>query len=90
MAVNAKRNFLLLCGLVALLLTVGPSVYQYSTTVKLLEQSSAPAPPGDGESIMWMSDGTGFGDDGDVCMAITAGGTTTRIILYDHSSGGAW
>ena len=34
------------------------------------------ANPAEGKTVMWTSDGTGTGDDGDVLMKITAGGTT--------------
>lgn len=54
------------------------------------EKSSDPATPAEGHYKIWMSDGTGKGDDGDVLIVSTAGGTTTYKILFDKSAGGAW
>ncbi len=47
--------------------------------------SADPPDPGDGEAIMWMSDGTGTGDPGDMLMKITVGSTTKTITLVDFS-----
>jgi hypothetical protein len=44
--------------------------------IKMLERSSDPAEPAEGECVIWMSDGSGKGDDGDVLIASKAGGTT--------------
>ena len=57
---------------------------------KGLERSSDPPQPSEGQWVLWMSDGTGKGDDGDVMIASTAGGTTTYGTIFDHSGGGAW
>ena len=35
---------------------------------------------------MWMSDGTGSGDDGDLMVKITAGGVTKTATLIDFSA----
>jgi len=59
-------------------------------TFALLEKSADPAEPAEGEAIIWMSDGTGKGDDGDVLIASKAGGTTKWTTLFDHSAGAAW
>jgi hypothetical protein len=40
--------------------------------------------------VVWLSDGTGLGDDGDVIIASTAGGVTNYAILFDHSAGTLW
>jgi hypothetical protein len=58
--------------------------------VRLLERTSDPAKPAEGNMIVWMSDGTGLGDDGDVIIASTAGGVTNYAILFDHSAGTVW
>jgi len=58
--------------------------------IKMLERSSDPTEPSEGECIIWMSDGTGKGDDGDVMIASKAGGTTKYGTLFDHSAGSAW
>jgi hypothetical protein len=56
----------------------------------LLERSSDPAEPAEGEAVMWLSDGTGKGGDGDIMVASKAGGTTKYGVLFDHSGGTAW
>lgn len=58
--------------------------------LKGLERSSDPPQPAEGQWVIWMSDGTGKGDDGDILIASTAGGTTNYGTLFDHSGGGAW
>ena len=58
--------------------------------LKILERSSDPAEPGEGETVIWMSDGTGKGDDGDVLIAGKAAGATKWTTLFDHSAGAAW
>lgn len=53
----------------------------------LRERSTDPDDPGEGESIIWQSDGNGTtGDDGDICVSITAGGVTKKTILVDYST----
>ena len=51
----------------------------------LQEQSADPADPPEGMAILWQSDGTGAGDDGDILMKITAGGSTKPATLVDFS-----
>ena len=58
--------------------------------IRLLERTSDPAKPAEGNCIVWMSDGTGLGDDGDVIISSTAGGVTNYAILFDHSAGTLW
>ena len=58
--------------------------------VKMLERSSDPSEPSEGECVIWMSDGTGKGDDGDIIIASKAGGVTNWTTLFDHSLGAAW
>jgi hypothetical protein len=50
------------------------------------EKSSDPSDPSEGTAIIWMSDGNGTGDDGDIMMKITAGGSTKTGTLVDFSS----
>lgn len=48
--------------------------------------SADPADPADGSSVLWMSDGTGSGDDGDLYLKSTAGTTTavyTNAVDYN-------
>jgi len=54
-----------------------------ATTQKPL--SADPADPADGETVQWVSDGTGSGDAGDVMMKINVGGTTKVTTLVDYS-----
>lgn len=58
--------------------------------LRLLERSADPAEPAEGSAVIWMSDGTEKGDDGDVLIASKAAGTTKWATLFDHSAGGAW
>jgi hypothetical protein len=50
------------------------------------ELSADPDNPAEGNWSMWMSDGTGSGDDGDIMMKITAGGSTKTVTLIDFSA----
>jgi len=52
----------------------------------LSEKSSDPSDPSEGQSVLWMSDGTGTGDDGDILIKITAGGVTKTATLVDFSA----
>lgn len=45
------------------------------------ERSSDAANPSEGNAVMWMSDGTGAGADGDIMMKITAGAVTKTKTL---------
>ena len=58
--------------------------------IRLLERTSDPAKPAEGNMIVWLSNGTGLGDDGDVIISSTAGGVTNYAILFDHSAGTLW
>ena len=52
----------------------------------LNEKSSDPSDPAEGSSVLWMSNGNGTGDDGDILMKITAGGVTKTVTLVDFSA----
>ena len=56
----------------------------------MVEQSSNPSTPAEGTMELWMSDGTAIGDDGDVFIVATAGGTSTYTMIHDHSAGTAY
>jgi hypothetical protein len=56
------------------------------TVLSLLERSSDPPDPPEGSTVIWMSDGTGSGDDGDVMAKVSAGGTTGTATLIDKST----
>ncbi len=62
----------------------------YLPALSLLERSADPTEPAEGECVIWMSDGTGKGDDGDVLIASKAGGATKWATLFDHSGGAGW
>lgn len=68
----------------------GPWDSNLVSVLTLLERSADPTAPPEGECVIWMSDGTGKGDDGDVMIASTAGGVTKSKTLFDHSGGDAW
>lgn len=48
--------------------------------------SSDPADPAQGESVVWLSDGTGSGDAGDVMIKVNVGGTVKTATLFDYSA----
>lgn len=54
------------------------------------EQVSSPSKPADGEAIIWLAEGTGLGDAGDVMIASKVGATTRYATLFDYSSGAEW
>lgn len=62
----------------------------YHDRLRLAERSADPAQPTEGNFVLWLSDGTGLGDDGDVMIASTAGGVTNYTTLFDHSAGTVW
>jgi hypothetical protein len=47
--------------------------------------SSDPSDPDEGNSVQWVSDGTGTGDAGDVMLKVNVAGTTKVITLIDYS-----
>ena len=52
----------------------------------LVELSADPPNPPEGDTVIWQSDGTGSGDDGDIMMKITSGGSTKTVTLVDFSA----
>ena len=50
------------------------------------ELSADPAGPAEDAYVIWQSDGTGSGDDGDIMIKITAGGGTKTGTLVDFSA----
>jgi len=50
------------------------------------ERSSDPTNPAEGNCVLWMSNGAGSGDDGDIIIKITAGGSTKTVTLVDFSA----
>ena len=51
-----------------------------------IERSTDPGDPVEGRYVIWMSDGTAAGDDGDLMIKLTAGGVTKTGTLVDHSA----
>jgi hypothetical protein len=41
----------------------------------LQERTAQPSDPAEGHCVIWQSNGTGYGDDGDLCIITQAGGT---------------
>jgi hypothetical protein len=58
----------------------------YFNTLYFQEQSADPDDPPDGMTVVWMSDGTGAGDDGDIMAKVTAGGSTGTATVIDKSA----
>ena len=56
----------------------------------MLERRRDPTEPAEGHAVIWMSNGSGKGDDGDVMIASQAGGATKYATLFDHSGGSSW
>ena len=54
--------------------------------IRINERSSAPSDPPEGTSVVWQSDATGGGGDGDIMMKITAGGVTKTVTIVDFST----
>jgi hypothetical protein len=53
--------------------------------ISMIEKSINPDNPDEGKTVIWMSDGTEAGDDGDILMASTVDGVTKHEIIYDYS-----
>ena len=64
----------------------GGDIYFGGGAVGFVELSADPTDPAEGKSVMWQSDGTGAGDDGDIMMKIRAGGATKTTTLIDFSA----
>lgn len=60
-----------------------PSVVSNTITI---EQISEPDDPPAAEGVVWNSNGTGYGDVGDLCVKITMGVTTKSKTLVDYST----
>lgn len=54
--------------------------------LRALERSSDPTAPIEGSFVIWMTDGTGTGDDGDILISIQAGAVIKTTTLIDFSS----
>jgi hypothetical protein len=59
-------------------------------SLTIFEKGADPSAPGNGECVIWMSDGSGKGDDGDVMIASNTGAGAKYATLFDYSAGSAW
>jgi len=64
----------------------GVKVIGENSGILLTEKSADPSDPAEGNTVIWQSDGTGSGDDGDIMLKITAGSVTKTITLVDYSA----
>jgi len=68
------------------MLTITGSHIKIHGGLKIKEKSTDPIDPAEGEAILWLSNGTDTGEDGDLLVKITAGGTTKTATLIDFST----
>jgi hypothetical protein len=61
-----------------------------SDSLVLAQEAADPTEPASGRSVMWASDGTGYGAAGDIIMASNVGGTTKKAIIFTYATGAAW
>jgi hypothetical protein len=61
-----------------------------ANTIEFAERTSEPGKPAEGNAVLWMTNGAGIGDDGDVILGVTAGGSTKYTIIHDHSAATTW
>jgi len=57
-------------------------------TIEIKERSSDPGNPAEGNGVIWLSDGTEQGDDGDLIFERTAGAATVASVLNIANSDG--
>ena len=50
------------------------------------EKQSQPSNPASDTSVVWMSNGTGFGDEGDIMILMNVSGTTRYATIVDFST----
>ena len=62
-------------------LTFDSLTWAFSHPITIPSASADPANPSAGEAVIWVSDGTGSGDAGDVMIKITAGTTKTHTLV---------
>lgn len=51
-----------------------------------LTAASEPGGPADDNAVIWLSNGTGYGDNLDLCCKTTEGGSTTSHTIVDFSA----
>lgn len=57
---------------------------EFLPTLPLSEVSAIPPNPLEGDAILWQSDGSEIGDDGDIIAKITANSITRTAVIIDH------
>lgn len=62
-------------------------LFESNAEIGFGELSADPANPAEGKTVIWQSDGTGTGSDGDIYLKTTAGASTKTIQLTDHANG---
>jgi hypothetical protein len=74
-----------------------PSRYQRRTGASTIaydyltfEQTPQPDEPETDKAVIWLSNGTGHGDEGDLMVGSNEGGTSTYGTLFDQSGGTSW
>jgi hypothetical protein len=68
-------------GFVGIGVTDPDTILDVDGAITFRELSADPSNPDEGSSALWMSDGTGSGNDGDILVKTTAGGTTQTKTL---------
>jgi len=63
------------------------TLYDMSGASYFKARPTDPAAPAKGQAVIWLSDGTGAGDDGDIMVTVTdTAGTTKTTTLVDFSA----
>ena len=57
-------------------------------TIEIEERNSTPGDPAEGNGILWLSDGTTVGNDGDLILTRTAGAVTGSVVLAESPFAG--
>lgn len=83
-----NRNFVknLIYAIAEMYRDIAQALNRNYELLTLEEKSADPDDPDEGKAVIWMSDGTGAGDDGDLMCKITAGGATKTGTLVDFSA----
>lgn len=64
----------------------GTGQVSFTKPINFTAQTAEPADPVNNSAVMWMTDGTGAGDAGDVMVKVTSGSVTKTITLVDYSA----
>jgi len=83
---TAARLVVLAAGNIGIGSTAPDTKLDVAGAITFRELSADPGNPDEGAAVLWMSDGTGAGDDGDILMKVTAGAATKTVTLVDFSA----